>query len=75
MLPQSYLSPRPVDAACICRLCESESECEGSERRGDLAAWRLLQVKKAMLHNTLVCLPTGLGKTLIASVVMFNFYR
>lgn len=29
----------------------------------------------AFLHNTLVCLPTGLGKTLIAAVVMYNFYR
>lgn len=29
----------------------------------------------ALLQNTLVCLPTGLGKTFIASVVMYNFYR
>ncbi|XP_075048258.1 Fanconi anemia group M protein [Mixophyes fleayi] len=29
----------------------------------------------ALLHNTLVCLPTGLGKTFIAAVVMYNFYR
>ena len=29
----------------------------------------------AMLHNTLVSLPTGLGKTLIAAVVMYNFYH
>lgn len=29
----------------------------------------------AVQHNTLVSLPTGLGKTLIASVVMYNFYR
>jgi hypothetical protein len=29
----------------------------------------------AVLHNTLVGLPTGLGKTLIAAVVMFNYYR
>ena len=29
----------------------------------------------AVRHNTLVSLPTGLGKTLIASVVMYNFYR
>jgi len=31
--------------------------------------------KNCLLHNTLVVLPTGLGKTLIAAVVMFNFYR
>lgn len=31
--------------------------------------------KQALLLNTLVCLPTGLGKTLIAAVVMYNYYR
>ena len=31
--------------------------------------------KTAILYNTLVSLPTGLGKTLIASVVLYNFYR
>ena len=31
--------------------------------------------KTAVLCNTLVSLPTGLGKTLIASVVLYNFYR
>ncbi|TSO67456.1 Fanconi anemia group M protein [Bagarius yarrelli] len=29
----------------------------------------------ALFKNTLVSLPTGLGKTFIASVVMYNFYR
>jgi hypothetical protein len=28
-----------------------------------------------LFHNTLICLPTGLGKTLIAAVIMYNFYR
>ncbi|RPA86663.1 P-loop containing nucleoside triphosphate hydrolase protein [Ascobolus immersus RN42] len=32
-------------------------------------------VKKALLTNTLVALPTGLGKTFIAAVVMLNFFR
>ncbi|XP_069064819.1 Fanconi anemia group M protein isoform X2 [Pleurodeles waltl] len=31
--------------------------------------------QSALLQNTLVCLPTGLGKTFIAAVVMYNFYR
>ena len=29
----------------------------------------------AVLQNTLVSLPTGLGKTLIAAVVLYNYYR
>ncbi|KAL3938675.1 MAG: hypothetical protein SGBAC_006466, partial [Bacillariaceae sp.] len=29
----------------------------------------------AVLYNTLVSLPTGLGKTLIAAVVLYNYYR
>lgn len=32
-------------------------------------------VKKALFSNTLVALPTGLGKTFIAAVVMFNYWR
>ena len=32
-------------------------------------------VSKCLLRNTLVSLPTGLGKTFIAAVVMYNYYR
>lgn len=31
--------------------------------------------RKALFTNTLVSLPTGLGKTFIAAVVIYNFYR
>ena len=31
--------------------------------------------EKALFTNTLVCLPTGMGKTLIAAVVIYNFYK
>lgn len=31
--------------------------------------------QEVLYNNTLVCLPTGLGKTLIAAVVMYNYYR
>ncbi|NWW97611.1 FANCM protein, partial [Caloenas nicobarica] len=31
--------------------------------------------RAGLLGNTLVCLPTGLGKTFVAAVVMYNFYR
>ena len=39
---------------------------------------RLYQLQishSAIIQNTLVSLPTGLGKTLIAAVVMYNYYR
>jgi len=39
---------------------------------------RLYQVditRTALFHNTLVSLPTGLGKTLIAAVVLYNYRR
>jgi superfamily II DNA or RNA helicase len=32
-------------------------------------------VQTALYSNTMVCLPTGLGKTFIAAVVMFNYFR
>ncbi|KAH3731696.1 Fanconi anemia group M protein [Pelomyxa schiedti] len=32
-------------------------------------------VQSALTANTLVCLPTGLGKTLIAAVLMYNYLR
>lgn len=32
-------------------------------------------VRSCLFDNTLVSLPTGLGKTFIAAVVMYNFYR
>ncbi|KAF7562762.1 hypothetical protein G7046_g1349 [Stylonectria norvegica] len=32
-------------------------------------------VKNSLFNNTLVALPTGLGKTFIAAAVMLNFYR
>ncbi|CAI5743552.1 unnamed protein product [Peronospora destructor] len=37
--------------------------------------YQLTIAEKALFHNTLVSLPTGLGKTLVAAVVMYNFYR
>ncbi|XP_034050752.1 Fanconi anemia group M protein [Thalassophryne amazonica] len=37
--------------------------------------YQMKMSEAALFQNTLVCLPTGLGKTFIASVVMYNFYR
>ncbi|XP_034676196.1 DEAD-box ATP-dependent RNA helicase FANCM isoform X2 [Vitis riparia] len=37
--------------------------------------YQLSITKTALFSNTLVALPTGLGKTLIAAVVMYNYFR
>lgn len=38
-------------------------------------SYQLSIVQAALYKNTLVVLPTGLGKTFIAAVIMYNFYR
>ncbi|GAA5992185.1 hypothetical protein JCM10908_001809 [Rhodotorula pacifica] len=40
-----------------------------------LRSYQLNIIQRALFDNTLVSLPTGLGKTFIAAVVMLNFYR
>lgn len=37
--------------------------------------YQFAMVEAALFRNSLICLPTGLGKTLVAAVVMYNFYR
>ncbi|CAI5764915.1 Fanconi anemia group M protein isoform X1 [Podarcis lilfordi] len=43
----------------------------GVEERG----YQARAARAALFQNTLLCLPTGLGKTLVAAVVLGNFYR
>ena len=40
-----------------------------------LRTYQLNIVQKALFHNVLVALPTGLGKTFIAAVVILNMFR
>ena len=61
------------------------SPCRGFDRQaGDIwiyptnypvRDYQFTIVERSLMENTLVCLPTGLGKTFIAAVVMYNFYR
>ncbi len=37
--------------------------------------YQFLICRSCLFSNTLVCLPTGLGKTFIATVVLYNYYR
>ena len=78
----SYLPPPPQPCSSSSTFSPS---CPGFDRQsGDLwiyptnypvRQYQLAIVEKALFHNTLVSLPTGLGKTFIAAVVMYNFYR
>jgi Fanconi anemia group M protein len=38
-------------------------------------SYQLEMAHTSIMTNTLVSLPTGLGKTLVAAVVMYNYYR
>ncbi|KAK6435251.1 3'-5' DNA helicase [Oleoguttula sp. CCFEE 5521] len=42
---------------------------------GSIRDYQLNIVTRGMFHNTLVALPTGLGKTFIAATIMLNWYR
>lgn len=42
---------------------------------GAIRDYQFTIVKNSLFNNTLVALPTGLGKTFIAATVMLNFYR
>ncbi|OZJ02481.1 hypothetical protein BZG36_04369 [Bifiguratus adelaidae] len=64
----------------------SEIQCAHEVSRDSITSWiypsnmpvREYQfniVQSALLHNVLVALPTGLGKTFIAAVVMYNYHR
>ncbi len=55
---------------CVC-VCEIAHLCVHVRAR--FSQYQI--TRKALSHNTLVALPTGLGKTLIAAVVMYNYWR
>ncbi|KAF7193457.1 ATP-dependent DNA helicase mph1 [Pseudocercospora fuligena] len=42
---------------------------------GSIRDYQYNIVSRSLFHNTLVALPTGLGKTFIAATVMLNYYR
>jgi ATP-dependent DNA helicase MPH1 len=42
---------------------------------GSIREYQFNIVSRSLFHNTLVALPTGLGKTFIAATIMLNYYR
>lgn len=67
-----------IDVLCgrmfahVCLLCMHRTWIYPYSTRREYqfkAAWRLIS------SNSMVCFPTGTGKTLIAAVVMYNYYR
>lgn len=70
--PDSFMAP-PVYATMDERT-RNTWEYPSSEDYPD-REYQLEIASVALFQNTLVALPTGLGKTFIAAVVMYNFYR
>ncbi|XP_004436483.1 PREDICTED: Fanconi anemia group M protein [Ceratotherium simum simum] len=57
------------------RLPASERSLGRPSTNRPVRDYQLHIARAALFRNTLVCLPTGLGKTFVAAVVMYNFYR
>ena len=80
---QSLLD-KPFDQQDPSRLRDGEQHMGFDNNMGDswiypsnlpCRSYQMSIVQAALYNNTLVVLPTGLGKTFIAAVVMYNFYR
>jgi ATP-dependent DNA helicase MPH1 len=78
--------PRPLNRKYICDLPPEEPTNHALNEEalqtwvyptnlGEIRDYQFSITRKALFHNTLVALPTGLGKTFIAATVMLNFYR
>ncbi|XP_072485366.1 Fanconi anemia group M protein isoform X2 [Notamacropus eugenii] len=65
-------SPGPLDD---CGFCPAAGAVWIYPTNFPVREYQLRISEAALFCNTLVCLPTGLGKTFIAAVVMYNFYR
>ncbi|CAM9773986.1 unnamed protein product, partial [Ectocarpus sp. 4 AP-2014] len=69
--------PRPASAKPLPRVSIDEEAAQTwiYPVNYPIRQYQLQIVTQALFKNTLVALPTGLGKTLIAAVVMYNYYR
>jgi hypothetical protein len=60
---------------CKYDVCNFFTFCSNAAANIEVREYQLYIVQKALFTNTLVALPTGLGKTFIAAVVMYNYFR
>ncbi|XWS24799.1 hypothetical protein CRYUN_Cryun27aG0015700 [Craigia yunnanensis] len=69
-----------VDVECDERVASVDIDTEAAKTwiypvNVPLRDYQFAITKTALFSNTLVALPTGLGKTLIAAVVIYNYFR
>ncbi|KAL9538449.1 hypothetical protein MBANPS3_010919 [Mucor bainieri] len=65
----------PVDTPCPHRFDPEAMRTWVYPTNYPVRGYQLNIVHRAMFNNVLVALPTGLGKTFIAAVVMYNYWR
>lgn len=65
----------PIDTPCAHRFDPEELRTWVYPTNHPIRGYQLNIVHRAMFNNVLVALPTGLGKTFIAAVVMYNYWR
>ncbi|KAM4666287.1 Fanconi anemia group M protein isoform 2-T2 [Amazona ochrocephala] len=63
------------DASPVAGFCAAAGSIWIYPTNYPVRGYQVRMARAALLGNTLVCLPTGLGKTFVAAVVMYNFYR
>ncbi|XP_050753418.1 Fanconi anemia group M protein [Gymnogyps californianus] len=64
-----------ADPSPVVGFCEAAGSIWIYPTNYPVRGYQVRMAHAALLGNTLVCLPTGLGKTFVAAVVMYNFYR
>lgn len=65
----------PIDTPCAHRFDPEKMRTWVYPTNYPIRGYQLNIVHRAMFNNVLVALPTGLGKTFIAAVVMYNYWR
>ncbi|NXH70722.1 FANCM protein, partial [Hydrobates tethys] len=68
-------NPAAADPSPVTGFCAAAGSIWIYPTNYPVRGYQVRMARAALLGNTLVCLPTGLGKTFVAAVVMYNFYR